>query len=113
MRTPALMEKFACKVRAFFAAQRGNVAVTFTLALLPVAAAVGSAVDYSRANSIKAAMQAALDGTALMLVKSAETVTANQLSDQATAYFQSLFNRPEAQSVQINAQLRKDGGYWV
>jgi Flp pilus assembly protein TadG len=34
---------------------------------------VGAAVDYSRANSVKAAMQTALGSTALMLAKEAAT----------------------------------------
>jgi hypothetical protein len=32
---------------------------------------VGAAVDYSRANSVKIAMQAAIDATALMLSRDA------------------------------------------
>ena len=53
--------------RRFARAQSGNVLLTFTLALLPIMGFVGAAVDYSRANSDKAAMQAAIDATALML----------------------------------------------
>ena len=43
----------------------GNVAVTFALLLLPAALAVGAGVDYSRANNIKASLQAALDSAVL------------------------------------------------
>ena len=46
-------------------AQGGNVMVTFAIALIPVMGAVGAGVDYSRASSAKAAMQAALDSAAL------------------------------------------------
>ena len=56
---------------AFRSARGGNVAITFGLALIPVFGMVGAAVDYTRANSVKAAMQAALDATALMLSKDA------------------------------------------
>ena len=38
--------------------------MTFALATIPLIGFVGAAVDYSRANSAKAAMQAALDATA-------------------------------------------------
>ena len=37
--------------------------------LVSIVGGVGAAVDYSQANSIKAAMQAAADSTALMLAK--------------------------------------------
>src|SRR5262245_26615086 len=69
MRTSVLLEKLGYKIRAFLAAQNGNVAITFAIALVPMVAAVGAAVDYSRGNSIKSAMQAGLDATALMLAK--------------------------------------------
>ena len=52
-------------LRRFRADQAGNVAVTFTLALVPIMGFVGTAVDYSRGNSIKSAMQQAADSTAL------------------------------------------------
>ena len=55
----------------------GNVAITFALATLPIVGIVGFAVDYSHANAVKAAMQAALDSTALMLSKDAATVSSN------------------------------------
>ena len=41
---------------------------------------VGAAVDYSRGNSAKAAMQSAVDSTALMLSKEAQTLTTAQLN---------------------------------
>ena len=41
------------------------------LGIIPLMGAVGAAVDYSRANSARTAMQAALDATALMLAKNA------------------------------------------
>ena len=41
--------------------------------MIPIIGFVGAAVDYSRANSAKAAMQAAIDSTALMLSKDAST----------------------------------------
>ena len=50
-------------------------AIIFAFATLPVIGFVGAAVDYSHANSVKVAMQAALDSTALMLAKDAPTLT--------------------------------------
>ncbi len=45
----------------FRKARAGNVALTFALATVPIIGTVGFAVDYSHANSVKAAMQAALE----------------------------------------------------
>jgi Flp pilus assembly protein TadG len=44
-----------------------NVAITFGLLLVPVVGAVGAAIDYSRANSARTAMQNALDSAALSI----------------------------------------------
>ena len=41
----------------------------FALAIIPVIGLVGAAVDYSRANSIRSAVQSALDATALAMAK--------------------------------------------
>src|ERR1700750_1758065 len=88
-------------VQSFRASQRGNVLLTFTLTTIPIMGFVGSAVDYSRANSAKAAMQSAIDATALMLSKSATTMTPDQISTSAVAYFNALFNRPEVSAVTV------------
>ena len=67
----SLWTKFRSSLRAFRVAQRGNVAITFALASLPVITGVGFAIDYSHANAVKVALQSALDSTALMLSKEA------------------------------------------
>ena len=45
--------------------ERGNTAVIFALALVPLMTGLGAAVDYSRANATKEAVQAALDSALL------------------------------------------------
>jgi Flp pilus assembly protein TadG len=105
--------KVGRKVRRFAAARGGNVAVTFALATLPVVGAVGAAVDYSHANSVKAAMQAALDATALMLSKDAATLSNGDLQIKAKNYFSALFTRPEATGVTIGATYTASGGSQV
>ncbi|WP_028349327.1 TadE/TadG family type IV pilus assembly protein [Bradyrhizobium murdochi] len=45
--------------------QRGNVAVIFTIAAIPLISAVGCAVDYSQATRIKAKMQTAADAASI------------------------------------------------
>lgn len=46
-------------------AERGNIAVIFALALVPLMTGLGAAVDYSRANATKEVVQAALDSALL------------------------------------------------
>ena len=86
----------------------GNVIITFALATLPIVGVVGFAVDYSRANSVKAAMQAAIDSTALMLSKEAATDTSSQLQTNAQKYFIALFTRPEAHQRHDHRHLHRD-----
>ena len=97
-------------LRLFARAREGNVAVTFALLLVPVVAATGAAVDFSRANSVKADLQAALDATALMLSKEASTDTYNQLQTNALAYFKANFNRPGTENISISATYSNTSG---
>ncbi len=94
----------------FGVSRSGNVAITFALAALPVIGITGFAVDFSHANSVKAAMQAALDSTALMLAKDAATVSNATLQANATNYFTALFTRPEATNIVVSASYTTDGG---
>jgi Putative Flp pilus-assembly TadE/G-like len=94
---------------AFRSARGGNVAITFGLALIPVFGMVGAAVDYTRANSVKAAMQAALDATALMLSKDAAMLTPAELDRKATEYFRVEFNRPEAIRLDVRPRYGSNG----
>jgi Flp pilus assembly protein TadG len=105
--------KLTRAARAFRKARAGNVMITFALATLPIVGSVGFAVDYSHANSVKAAMQAALDSTALMLSKDASTTTNSALQTKAVNYFNALFTRPEAKSIVINATFTTSGGSQV
>jgi Mg-chelatase subunit ChlD len=89
----------------FFQDRKGGVAPMLALSLIPLVAATGAAVDYSRANMVRTAMQNALDATALMLSKDAQNLNSTQLNDKATTYFSALFNRPEASNVQVTPQF--------
>ena len=104
------MKKFCRTLSGFRFARGGNVAITFALAVLPIMGFVGAAVDYSRANLMKSAMQTALDATALMLAKEATTDTPAQLNTNARKYFIANFDRPEAQNVQVSATYTSLGG---
>ena len=106
----AIWTKLTRSLRAFRGASAGNVAITFALASLPIVGTVGFAVDYSHANSVKAAMQSALDSTALMLAKDAATTSNGDLQTKALNYFKALFTRPEATNIKITASYTASGG---
>lgn len=98
------------QIGRFGRSQRGNVAITFAFATLPLIGFVGAAVDYSRANTVKTSMQAALDTVSLMLSKEAASDTADQLQANAQKYFAALFTRPEAQNAAVTASYSTTGG---
>jgi Flp pilus assembly protein TadG len=105
-----VLSRLLATLRRFRSARRGNVAVTFALVAIPMIGFVGAAIDYGQANSIKTDFQAALDSTALMLAKEAASVTATQLQTDDVKYFNAMFNRPEANNVQMSATYSANGG---
>ena len=62
---------------------RGGVAPLMAVVAVPVMAAVGMAVDYSRVNAARTAFQVSLDATALMLSKDAATETNDGTPDRS------------------------------
>jgi Flp pilus assembly protein TadG len=113
MRNTSMISRLRQLVREFRAAETGNIALTFALATLPVVGGVGAAVDYSHANSVKAALQASLDSTALMLAREAASEDAATLNANALKYFQALFTRPEARNITVTATYTSSGGSQV
>jgi Flp pilus assembly protein TadG len=89
----------------FAGADQGNIAVIFAIAAVPVISFVGAAIDYTRVNSARTSMQAALDSTALMLSKDLTEglIQPTQINDKAKVYFDSLYKNPDAKSVSVNA----------
>jgi len=93
----------------------GNIAMTFAIALVPLLGFVGAAVDYSRANAARSAMQAALDSAALMVSKDLSanpTMSAADVTAKATAYFKSLYTNTNAGQITVTASYTtntKDG----
>ena len=90
-------------LRRFKRDRRGNVAITFALATLPIIAFAGAAVDYSTANAARADLQAALDSTALMLARYAPSHTEAETQSKASAYFKAIFNAPQVTNVSLTA----------
>ncbi len=56
-------------MRRFWSDRKGNVAIMFALATIPVVGAMGAALDYSLANAARTDIQKALDSTALTLTR--------------------------------------------
>lgn len=79
--------------------RRGNVAMTFALALVPVVFLTGMAIDYTRAAQKQALLDAAADAAALAAV----TPTMMAASDSnAIAAAQNIFNAQAAQISGLN-----------
>jgi Flp pilus assembly protein TadG len=98
------------RLRDFCSARNGNVAVTFAFATLPMIGLAGAAIDFSHANAVKVAMQAALDSTALMMSKNAGSMTDTELQTTAQKYFMALFNRPDVKDVSLGTTYSSTGG---
>src|SRR5438132_1064501 len=49
----------------FYSSADGSVVITFALTLIPLVGAIGTAVDYSRANAFKVVLQSSLDSSLL------------------------------------------------
>jgi Flp pilus assembly protein TadG len=87
--------------RAFRADRGGNVTLIFALAIIPIFGAVAVAVDYSRGNSARTAMQAVLDATTLMISKEALDLQKSQVQQKAKTYFNSQFTRSDVRNLKL------------
>jgi Flp pilus assembly protein TadG len=94
---------------ALRADRSGNVAVIFGIAAIPVFGLVGAAVDYSRANAARTAMQVALDAAALMVAKEAANLKDGQVQNKAKKYFNAQFDRPEVKKLDITFTMVNNG----
>jgi Flp pilus assembly protein TadG len=99
----------ACR---FGAAKKGNTAIIFALAIIPIISFVGAAIDYSRANMARTSMQTALDSTALMLSRdlSQGTITTSQIGSKGQSYFTALYNNKDAKGVSVSATYTASTG---
>ncbi len=104
--TPAfIFDSLRSRVRTFRHATAGNVILTFALTTIPMVGFVGAAVDYSRGNSAKAAMQQAIDATGLILSRDAQSLSEAALKLKADQLFKTLVNRPEIQNIVVTPVL--------
>ncbi len=84
---------------------KGSVAITFSLTMVAVIGAVGMAVDFSRANSVKAHMQSALDAALLSTVKEAVAGSLPDVSAAVQTAFTANLSQVDATNVQVTSQF--------
>src|SRR6476661_3342923 len=94
----------------FLSNTRGGVAPLMAIVAVPVLAAVGMAVDYTRANAARTAFQVSLDATALMLSKNAANEDSTALQTQATNTFNALYKHPEVNNTTVTPTYTADAG---
>ena len=105
MTAKAIFARLRAAAGHFAGANHGNVAVIFGIAAVPLLSFVGAAIDYSRANSARSSMQAALDSAALMVAKDLTdgTIQPSDINTKSQAYFTALYTNKDAQSVTVSA----------
>jgi Flp pilus assembly protein TadG len=98
------------KALAFLKDRRGSIAPIFAFSLVPTMGMIGAAVDYTRANSVRAAMQAALDSTTLAMAQSAPTMNEEALTSAASGFFKAQYHRTETSAVQLTTKYTNTNG---
>ena len=73
----------------------------FGIAAVPIISFVGAAIDYTRANAARSAMQAALNSTALMISKDFQDgrITESQIENKAKPISLALYTNPDAKET--------------
>ncbi len=98
-------------IARFGVSNKGNVAVIFAIACVPVIAAMGVAVDYTRAAQTDSAMQDALDAASLALSRepTLSTMTSDQVQTYAEKYFNANFHNTEVKKLTLTASYSPTG----
>jgi Flp pilus assembly protein TadG len=100
-------------LRIFSADRRANVAITFAIAVIPIAMAVGAAVDYSFANRDWVALNGYADMAALSAVNQAGMqLSTHEAKKQAEKFFKAQANmlkRGMYTSVKVKVKNGSDG----
>ena len=89
MNGPAMrktLKAIAAKARAFVRSKRGNVAMMFAIAMVPMVLAAGAGLDFARAMLVRQQMSGALDAAALA-VGSTSGLTQTSAQALAQKYF--------------------------
>jgi len=98
----AIFTRACVSLRRFAGAQRGNVAMMFGLALVPLMIATGVGLDYARAALVKSQIADALDAAALA-VGSSGLATAADVQKAAQAYFDTNYKGTSKVTVSVTS----------
>jgi Flp pilus assembly protein TadG len=96
MDTMHMFEKLWRAGRALRADRRGATAIIFGLAVMPVFALTAAAIDYTRGNAARTALQMALDTTGVLMSKEASTMSEDACKTKAKRYFDAAWNSMRA-----------------
>ena len=89
-------------LQRFLKDRRGGITPMFALAIMPVIGLDGAAIDYSRANSVRSRHAGGRRRDRADAVEGRLDADARASSrTKATAYFNALFNRPEAKGLTV------------
>jgi Flp pilus assembly protein TadG len=113
MTTNRLIARLRDACRRFACARDGNTVVTFALAFIPLMGLTGAAVDYSRAQALQTAMQAAADTTALMIAQNAASQSATAVQTSTDSYYRAMFTNPAAQNLSVTGTYSSTSGSTV
>ena len=90
---------FVAFLRRFRNDSRGVVAVIFAVALLPLITGMGAAIDYTRASSLRADLQAGADAAALTVGRVAIETGRTDNGTQARQVFDAVFKRNDGTAI--------------
>lgn len=109
----SLMSGIAATARCLIADRRANISIMFALTEPVLIAFVGAAVDFTRASSARTEMQIDLDSAALMLSKTAATLTTSQITTTGNAYFTGMYKRPDVSNITVVSTYTTSSGSQV
>lgn len=92
----ATRDKAGTLLRRFGRDRSGNVMMFFGLALVPVLGLAGAAMDYARATTARAQLNAAVDSAALMAARDASKLTDAQLRERINGWIKGTLSPEEA-----------------
>lgn len=88
-------------MRRFWSNEKGSMIVMFAVALIPVLALMGAAIDYSRASLARTKMQGALDATGLFLTNLPAGTSQDELNAKATQFFYANYTDSDVLAIQL------------
>ena len=114
MAIDSLVNRVRGQLRRFRLADRGNVVLTFALALIPLTGAVGAAVDYSRANNFRSQLIAAADAASVgsvakssPAIQAASTMYADGTIPAGVTDAQNIFDAQVAAKANLWSNLQR------